>query len=93
MNLFELVDYVAFGLALLIGIGVGRKMRPKPPPPLQAICSCGHGFGQHEDGRKCQEHGKAPKYDSAGAWLGYRCTCLRYDGPSLEFLGHQLDLP
>lgn len=96
MDFLELADYVVVGLALLLGVGIGRRMRVKPPEPLRAVCTCSHGFGQHEDGGKCQgEVKRADKWDedtNPRHWEYAPCRCTRYDGPSLGFLGH-VDLP
>lgn len=91
MDFLELADYVAAGVALAIGIGIGRAMRVKPPKPLTAVCTCEHGFGQHEDGHRCHGQVQRSRWDKHGLHSGYDwvdCSCLRYDGPSLSFLGH-----
>lgn len=96
MDFLELADYVVVGLALLLGVGIGRRMRVRPPKPLTAMCTCGHGFGQHEDGHQChaqvQRASKWSNYGEERAWTWVDCPCVRYDGPSLSFLGH-VDLP
>lgn len=44
-------------LSLLAGAGLlgagmlaGRKMRPRPPVDPGPVCTCTHGYGQHEQG-------------------------------------------
>jgi hypothetical protein len=92
VNWFTLADWIGAIVALLVGISIGRSMRPTPPKPLQAVCSCEHGYGQHEDVGKC--HGqvrRATKWNSLGDekdWTWVQCPCQRYDGPNLELLGH-----
>uniref|UniRef100_UPI003F496783 hypothetical protein n=1 Tax=Pseudonocardia sp. CA-138482 TaxID=3240023 RepID=UPI003F496783 len=56
---------------LLAGWAVGRvsRRRPKSPAP---ICSCGHGYGMHEQGGgRCRDEKR--RY--------VRCNCQVYDGP------------
>lgn len=84
MNPLELVDYLAAGTALLIGVCVGRRMRPKQPEPLKPVCSCEHGFGAHEDGRRC--HSKVNAYRN-GVTYREACECQRYDGPDPAIFG------
>jgi hypothetical protein len=88
VNPFELADYIGFAAALLAGIGVGRRMRPKPPKPLKPICTCGHGFGHHEDGRACKATNEDYWYEMGVR--NYRvdqCKCRRYDGPDPAIFG------
>lgn len=84
MNPLELADYLVAGATLLIGVGVGRRMRPRPPKPLKPMCSCGHGYGTHEDGRRCQ--GKEPARRNYTDYLD-ACQCRRYDGPDPAIFG------
>lgn len=84
MNPFELADYAGFLLALLTGTGVGRAMKRKPKK-LKPECSCGDGYGTHEENGPCRGQMKrASGWDSDGyeiRWEWVQCPCLRYDGP------------
>lgn len=84
MNPLELADYVVAGATLLVGLVVGRRMRPKPPEPLRPVCSCGHGYGTHEDGRRC--FGRDEKRRNGVVHLD-ECPCRRYDGPDPLIFG------
>jgi hypothetical protein len=82
--MFELLDYVAFVVAGLAGVGVGRRMRPRPPAPLRPICTCKHGFGHHEKGKRC--HGTEENYRNGTTYLD-PCGCQCYDGPDPSIFG------
>lgn len=84
MNPFELADYVGAGAALLVGILVGRRMRPRPPEPMQPMCSCDHGYGHHEGGKRCA--GYESNYRN-GEDHRERCECRLYDGPDPTIFG------
>ena len=74
----ELVDYLAFAAAFVVGVAIGkRRERRKKPEPLTATCGCGHRFGFHEDGKRCY---------ATDAWET-KCTCRRYDGPDPAMFG------
>lgn len=92
VNPFEMADYAAFIAAAWVGLVVGRRMRPRPPEPLKPMCSCAHGFGTHEDGRRCNsEIEQASSWSSCGtypvSWRWVPCPCLRYDGPDPAIFG------
>jgi hypothetical protein len=84
VNPFELADYAAATVALLVGVTVGRWTRPRSPKPLQPICSCKHGYGTHEDGLRC--HGVETNYRNSVAHVD-ACPCRRYDGPDPAIFG------
>jgi hypothetical protein len=47
------------------------------------LCSCSHGLGTHEDGRRCQGQIKRQKYNSHNSKAGFdyvKCPCSRFDG-------------
>lgn len=83
--MIEPVSLAVGGGLLLVGWLTGRVSRfhgfanggeVNPGPNL--ICSCVHGFGSHEDGRKC--HGSTTNWRN-GAQFVDRCPCHMYDGP------------
>jgi hypothetical protein len=61
----------------VLGRASGRRGVPTAPAST-LVCSCGHGYGTHEDERRC--HGV-----DAGRRNGVQvldpCPCRRYDGP------------
>lgn len=74
--------FVGGGL-FAVGVLIGRAMRVKPPKDPGPVCTCGHGYGQHEQAKKCHGEEMRSRY-SAGSWTGYEyapCPCLSYDGP------------
>jgi hypothetical protein len=63
----------------LAGRVSGRNQaRRRTGPASELICSCGHGFGTHEDERRC--HGVDPAKRNGLHSLD-ACPCRRYDGP------------
>lgn len=73
------------GALLCVGVLIGRAMRPKPVKDPGPVCSCGHGYGQHENAGRCgAEAQRACDWTYGGspmAWEYVRCACLSYDGP------------
>lgn len=74
-------------LGLMLGIPTGMLLsQRRVSPALQTICSCEHGYGQHDEVHgKC--HGQVLRKDMRSS-TGYRiddqwvdCTCRHYDGP------------
>lgn len=89
-----LITYAPGVMALVgfaVGALIGRHSRPRPPEPLRPICSCGHGYGAHEDGRECKSEGRKAdhwtEYGHADHWTAVPCQCLRYDGPNPAIFG------
>lgn len=91
MNPFELYDYLAFSGIAVIAFLTGRKTaHPRVPPPLKPVCSCEHGWGMHENGKKCQATDEKSDYDPSVSMDVYRylqCDCLKYDGPDPALFG------
>ena len=61
----------------LLGRASGRRERRSAGAPT-TVCSCGHGYGTHEDEKRC--HGADPHRRNGVAVLD-PCPCRRYDGP------------
>lgn len=79
--MFDPISLGVGAVLLMLGWLVGRRGRPKL---VGAVCSCGHGYGIHEDGKKCVAAVERPHYYSNGTRNGYewaQCACLCYDGP------------
>lgn len=85
MNPLELIDYLVAGTTLLIGVAIGRKMRSKPPEPLRPICSCEHGYGQHDAEEGCQADVRQELPGLNWQWVD--CPCWHYDGPDPALFG------
>lgn len=68
-----LVGFVLSILSVFVGAVSHRVMR-RLPEPKKPICLCGHSFGSHVDGNKCQVHMEV-NYE----WK--RCACTTYVGP------------
>jgi hypothetical protein len=69
---------VVVGLAVfLAGFGVGRATKRADNIP---ICSCAHGYGNHDAKGRCHAQIKrsANRYTQ---WVD--CPCVRYDGPEV----------
>lgn len=86
MNPFELADYLAAAATLLIGVAAGKRLRPRPPAPLRPICTCGHGYGTHVDGKGCQAETLTVVDERHNQELR-NCRCRRYDGPDPAIFG------
>lgn len=60
-------------------------------PDRSRICSCGHGYGTHRDGRSCQGSTEVTNYWSNGSRNGKKwakCPCTLFDGtPPIDVLG------
>lgn len=67
--------------AVVFGVGgvVGRMGRSKTPKSPELICSCTHGYGMHEAGRRC--HGTTSERDYLRDIYTVQCGCHLYDGP------------
>lgn len=86
-----MIEPLSLGLgAGLLGVGmlIGRAMRVKPPKPkpIQPVCSCGHGYGQHQDGGRCGAEVKRATRWGSGQYdpIDFEyvpCSCLKHDGP------------
>jgi hypothetical protein len=62
-----------------VGWVLGRasaRRGPSRPPAL--VCSCGHGYGTHEDEKRC--HGVDERRRNGVAVVD-ACPCRHYDGP------------
>jgi hypothetical protein len=74
----------------LLGRAAGRRSAP-PAAASALLCSCGHGYGSHEDGRRC--HGADARRRN-GVQVLDPCPCRGYDGPEpLPRVWAPLDLP
>jgi hypothetical protein len=61
----------------MFGRRAGLRARP-------ITCSCGHGYGTHKEGRRCNGQSVRPHYWRDGTRNGNEwttCPCMRYDGP------------
>jgi hypothetical protein len=81
-----LTSLIFFFFFFLLGRASGRKKeRALAQRPIELVCTCGHGFGSHEDGARCQaEIQRADKWDEyrdAKHWEYVPCPCRTYDGP------------
>lgn len=83
VNALELVDYLAVSAALLAGVWIGRRTR-QGPDPVRPVCSCGHGYGHHEGGRRCAHLHRARRN---GVHYLDPCGCQLYDGPDPMIFG------
>jgi hypothetical protein len=71
---------VGAGLVVLAGFTgwrLGRR-RSDIGPASAVMCSCGHGFGTHDNGWQC--HGRDTRRRN-GLHEVDPCPCRRYDGP------------
>jgi hypothetical protein len=98
VNPFDWFDIIAGAVSVLFGVGIGRSMRPKPPEPLKPMCTCGHGYGTHDNGKACQAQVKRPNEWNRSSsielpigWEHVPCPCVRYDGPSPHVLGLDIE--
>lgn len=82
MTLFDiLLIALAVATSTTWGFLFGRKSGLRA---RVSTCSCGHGYGTHEDGRSCQADVRRPHYMKSGSRNGkhwVQCPCLRHDGP------------
>lgn len=72
------------GGLLVVGALIGRAVRPRPARDPGPVCTCGHGYGQHEQGGKCVSKVERTNYGPGYSVLGTEwvpCPCLSYDGP------------
>lgn len=69
----------------LVGSGwfVGRASRRSKSVSSVALneCSCGHGYGTHEDGRNCRTDVRRVRDGCTSTYEWVPCRCLTYDGP------------
>ena len=75
---------LAGGGLLAAGVVIGRAMRSRLPTPPEPVCTCGHGYGQHEQGGKCAAEVERTNYGHSYVVRGTEwvpCPCLSYDGP------------
>jgi hypothetical protein len=83
--MFDPISLVVGGTLLVCGWFMGRLgRRSRAPKPLSTVCSCSHGYGIHEDGKRCVAAVERAHYYSNGSRNGYewaQCACLCYDGP------------
>jgi hypothetical protein len=61
----------------LLGRASGRR-QVRAAPVSALLCSCGHGYGTHEDEKRC--HGADPSRRNGVQALD-PCPCRAYDGP------------
>jgi hypothetical protein len=61
----------------VLGRASGRRSA-RPVPASTMLCSCGHGYGTHEDERRC--HGVDARRRNGVQALD-PCPCRHYDGP------------
>ena len=73
------------GGLVAVGWGIGRltsRRASTPQVPMHPLCSCGHGYGSHEDGRICQAEIHRPRPGVLGGGHEWApCPCRSYDGP------------
>jgi hypothetical protein len=74
------------GVAILVGGWLAGRLsrRQKVGREPTLLCSCGYGYGAHENQGKCQAQIERPHYRASGHRVGYEwvwCPCLAYDGP------------
>ena len=83
----ELTEVIIVVGTSIVSYVTGRvhKRVPRPPKPRPPICSCAHGYGQHESGGRCQAQIKRAcgwnKSGEARIWEYVDCPCTNYDGP------------
>lgn len=71
------IAIVSAGIGWLVGRRVGRTAT-RQALPTGAVCSCGHGYGTHEDERTCR--GSDARKRNGLHHLD-PCPCRYYDGP------------
>jgi hypothetical protein len=71
---------VSGSIGWFIGWISGRRHHSDrhPRPSSELICSCGHGYGTHEDEKRCHGVNKAKRN---GMHVLDPCPCRQYDGP------------
>ena len=71
--------YAAGWIGWVAGRISGRNQAARRQGPTsELICSCGHGYGMHEDEKRC--HGVDPSKRNGVHTLD-PCPCRLYDGP------------
>lgn len=82
--MLDLINALTVGGIFTAGAVFGRvTRRPKPPAPDLPVCSCGHGYGTHEN-IGCADTVKRKRWNSLGDPAGFewvQCPCRVYDGP------------
>jgi hypothetical protein len=73
-----LIAAVSAWAGWLAGRRSGRAAALAPAVPIGVLCSCGHGYGMHEDEQRC--HATAVRKLN-GLHRVDPCGCHRYDGP------------
>lgn len=79
-------NLVAISASYFVGKFRGRLLESQRGKTTQPICPCGHVWGAHKDGLRCQEEIKRPHYYGGGSrngWEYVRCGCTKYHGPEL----------
>lgn len=71
------IAVVAGGFGFVAGRRTGRALA-RPALPTGNLCSCGHGYGTHENELAC--YADIPRKRNGMHHLD-RCPCRRYDGP------------
>ncbi|MGH7743271.1 MAG: hypothetical protein ACREQ5_00415 [Candidatus Dormibacteria bacterium] len=84
--MFDPLTILAAGGVATVAYVAGRIGRPvKAPKQPKLECSCGHGYGLHEENGACRgAFHRAAKWDSGGLPTYYeyaQCACRLYDGP------------
>lgn len=90
ITLIGSASLVVSGLAILlvgyvIGRSRGRAIEREAASFTKPVCPCGHVWGAHKDGQRCQDDVRRPHYWNDGSHNGYewvRCACTKYHGPA-----------
>jgi hypothetical protein len=78
---FDPLSLVMGGALVAVGWFIGRIRKPKTVDPPVMRCSCGHGYGTHENGHKCNAAIHALRNGCSNTYDWVPCACLSYDGP------------
>ena len=65
-------------VATWAGWRLGRRQARPGGPTSQIVCSCGHGYGTHDNAQRC--HGSDTRRRN-GLHVVDPCPCRLYDGP------------
>lgn len=86
----DLLSMLADGGFVALGVIIGRYVKHRGSghdAPTHSLCSCGHGYGSHLDGKECGAEIRRPVPIYGYEWVP--CPCRTYDGP--EPLPHFMD--